>query len=74
MPSSGILRPVDPVRSDVSDEPFASIRGFLRRVLQLLATANVVPSSPTVVTLMMESIHSIEMSQHSTPEGDIFHS
>jgi hypothetical protein len=31
-------------------------------VLQLLVTANVVPSSPIRVTLMMEAIHSSEMS------------
>jgi hypothetical protein len=38
MPSSGILRRVAPV--------------FLRSVLRLLVTANVVPSSPILVTLM----------------------
>jgi hypothetical protein len=31
---------------------------FLHKVLQLLVTANVVPSSPIVVTLMMETIRS----------------
>jgi hypothetical protein len=34
----------------------------LRNVLRLLVTANVVPSSPILVTLMMESIHSSETS------------
>jgi hypothetical protein len=36
--------------------------GFLHSVLQLLVTANVVPSSTIVVTLMMEAIHSSETS------------
>jgi hypothetical protein len=35
---------------------------FLRSVLQLLVIANVVPSSPILVTLMMEGIRSSETS------------
>jgi hypothetical protein len=35
---------------------------FLRRVHRLLVTANVVPSSPILVSLMMEALHSSEMS------------
>jgi hypothetical protein len=35
---------------------------ILRRVLQLLVTANVVPSSPALVTLMMKAIRSTETS------------
>jgi hypothetical protein len=35
---------------------------FLRSVLQLLGTANVVPVSPILVTLMMEAIRSSETS------------
>jgi hypothetical protein len=35
---------------------------FLRSVFRLLATANVVPSSPILVTLMMEAIYSPETS------------
>jgi hypothetical protein len=35
---------------------------FLRSVIQLLVTANVVPSSPILVTLMMEAIRSFEPS------------
>jgi hypothetical protein len=50
--SSGMLRRVDLVRTKVS-------KYF---VLRLLATANVVPSSPILVTLMMESICSSETS------------
>jgi hypothetical protein len=33
---------------------------LLRSVLQLLVTANVVPSSPILVTLMMEALRSSE--------------
>jgi hypothetical protein len=35
---------------------------FIRIVLQLLVTANMVPSSPILVALMMEAIRSSEMS------------
>jgi hypothetical protein len=47
-------------------------------VLQLLVTANVVPSSPILVTLMMEVIRSYDMlvltraTQHNIPEDSIF--
>jgi hypothetical protein len=34
---------------------------FLRRVRRLLVTAHVVPSSPILVTLMMEALSSYEM-------------
>jgi hypothetical protein len=37
----------------------------LRSVLRLLVTANVVPSSPILVTLMMEAIRSSETSAHT---------
>jgi hypothetical protein len=49
-------------------------------VLRLLVTANVVSSSPILVTLMMEAIRSSETSvltiatQRSIPEDDILHS
>jgi hypothetical protein len=48
-------------------------------VLRLLVTTNVVPSSPILVTLMMEAIHSSETSaltratRHDIPENDILH-
>jgi hypothetical protein len=56
--SSGMLRRVALVRTDVSEKRIASIMS----VLQLLVTDNVVPSSPILVTLKMEAIRSSEMS------------
>jgi hypothetical protein len=56
------------VRTNVSEERITSvikvtrIIGELHSVLQFLVTANVVPSSPILVTLMMEAIRSSEMS------------
>jgi hypothetical protein len=76
MVSSGTLRRVGLVRTDVSEEPSASfIRvtriGELgttlavtdaRCVRRLLVTASVVPSSPILVTLMNEALSSSETS------------
>jgi hypothetical protein len=54
MLSAGVLRSVALVRTD-----------FLPRcMLQLPVTANVVPSSPILVTLMMEVIRSLVTSVH----------
>jgi hypothetical protein len=53
---------------------------FLCSLRRLLVTANVVPSSSIVVTLMMDSLRSSEMSDltratwHNIPEDGIFHS
>jgi hypothetical protein len=56
------------------------IQVFLRRVHRSLVTANVVPSSPILVTLMMEARHSSETSlliiatRRIIPEDGILHS
>jgi hypothetical protein len=68
-----VLRRVDLVRTYVSEELSASIRvtriGELGTTLavttcvrRLLVTASVVPSSPILVTLMMEELRSSETS------------
>jgi hypothetical protein len=90
MAYSGMLRRVALVRSDVSEELSAS---FIRvtticelgttltlSVRQLLVTANVVPSSPILVTLMMEALSSSKTSvltratRRNIPEDAILHS
>jgi hypothetical protein len=95
MASSGILRSVALVRIDVSELLSTSIIsvtriGELRITLVLtssrrtlrrwLVTSNDLPSSPIIVTLMMEALTSFETSvlttatQHNIPEDSIFHS
>jgi hypothetical protein len=54
-----MLRRVAHVRTDVSEEHRATfIRVFLRSVRRLLVTSSIVPSSPTLVTLMKEALSS----------------
>jgi hypothetical protein len=72
--SSGILRRVALVRIDISEERSASIIRITRSgelgttlavtssVRQLLVTANAVPSSPNLVTLMIETLRCSETS------------
>jgi hypothetical protein len=91
MVSSGMLRRVPLVRTDVSEELSASIIRVTRigeigttlaitsRARRLLVTANVVPSSPILVNLMMEALSSSETSVLSRttwrdiPEDAILH-
>jgi hypothetical protein len=97
MPSSGMLRRMALVRTDVSEELNASFisltricelgttltvttNRLLRSVRRLLVTASVVPSSPILVTLMMEALCSSETAvltrgtRRNIPEDSILHS
>jgi hypothetical protein len=56
-----MLRRVGLVRTDVSEELSAHYIIRVKRVRRLLVTANV-PSSPILVTLMMEALSSSETS------------
>jgi hypothetical protein len=84
MVSSGMLRRVALVTTDVSEELSASfIRvtriGILRSVRRLLVTASFVPSSPIRFTLMKETLRSSETSvltratRRNIPEDTIRH-
>jgi hypothetical protein len=59
-----MLRRVVSVRIDVSEERSASITRVTRigELGRLLVTGNVIPSSPILVTLMMEALFSSETS------------
>jgi hypothetical protein len=66
MSSSGMLRRVALVRTDVSEERRASLisvtTAFVRSLLRLLVIVKVVPSSPIFFPLMMEALRSSETS------------
>jgi hypothetical protein len=91
MPFSGMLRRVDFVRTNVSEERIASIIRMTgigelgttlavasnrSSLLQLLVTANFVPSLPIPVTLMMEAISFSVLTRatrRNIPEDGILH-
>jgi hypothetical protein len=62
---------VAPVRTGVSEERIAFIIMVSDNynVLRLLVTDNVVPSSPILVTLMMEAIHPPKRRFFQDPHG-----
>jgi hypothetical protein len=60
MASSGMLRHVALVRTDVSEELGHLV--FLRNMRQLLVAASIVPSSPILFTLMEEALSFSETS------------
>jgi hypothetical protein len=61
-------------------ECFTAETVYIHSVLSLLVIVNILPSSPIFVTLMIEAIHSTEMSiltraiLRNIPEDDILHS
>jgi hypothetical protein len=79
MPSFGMLRRVARVKTGVSEELLRRNTTFLRGFIRLLGTANIVPSAPILVTLIMDATLSSETSvltrtaRRNIPEDDILH-
>jgi hypothetical protein len=68
MVSSGMIRRVALMRTDVSEVPSAAKKyQFLRSVRRLLVAASVVPNSPILATLMKEALGSSETSVLTRP-------
>jgi hypothetical protein len=55
MSSSGMCSRVTLVRTNVSEERIVSIIS-VKRIIELLVTANVVPGSPIIFTLIAEAM------------------
>jgi hypothetical protein len=90
MASCGMLRRVDLVRTEISEELSASVIRVTRigepgtlavsSTLRRLLVATNVPGSPILITLMMEALSSSEtlvlsrVTRHKIQEDDILHS